>query len=121
MIGSWPVWLLRIAPTLVISSLIRARETMATIAARCGSCQKPAFLNERVGRADGAPTVAGMTMLGVVEATARIAEGRMTGLEITGDVIAPAMTLSALSDACEGLVAAAPALQHPHIRLCTKK
>ena len=71
-----------------------------------------AFLGERVASPDGdLRTAASMTMLGVVEASASIVDSQIRALEICGDVIAPAMTLSALSEACEGAVAAAPAIR----------
>jgi hypothetical protein len=71
-----------------------------------------AFLGERVAQPSGdVRSAASMTMLGVVEASARVVDNRLAGLEICGDLIAPAMTLTALSDACEGVVAAPPAIR----------
>jgi hypothetical protein len=71
-----------------------------------------AFLGERVAQQPGdVRSAASMTMLGVVEASARVVDDRIIGLQICGDLIAPAMTLAALSDACEGIVAAPPAIR----------
>lgn len=76
-----------------------------------------AFLCERVPQTlQDSPgsefrSAATIAMLGVVEADVLIVDGRMHDLEISGDVIAPSMTLTALSDACEGAPAAAPALR----------
>jgi hypothetical protein len=70
-----------------------------------------AFLEERLPAADDVRTAASMSMLGVVEVSARIEDARVSQLEITGDLIAPPMTLSALTDACEGVVARPAALR----------
>ena len=44
-------------------------------------------------------------MLGAIEACARIDDGRLWDVEITGDVIAPFHTVEELERACEGEVA----------------
>jgi len=69
------------------------------------------FLHERTAPDTSVTTAVSMTMLGVVEASASICDGGVHRLEICGDVIAPAATLSALSEACEGLPAAPAALR----------
>jgi lipoate-protein ligase A len=63
------------------------------------------FLAEHVRVAPERRTAAAFSMLGAVEASARIEDRHVRELEITGDVIAPFFTLEALARACEGEVA----------------
>jgi hypothetical protein len=54
---------------------------------------------------------AGITMLGVVESSARLIGDRLYDLEITGDVIAPAHALEEIAAACEGQPLRAPKIR----------
>jgi lipoate-protein ligase A len=63
------------------------------------------FLAERGPVRAGRASVAGISMLGAVEASARIEAGRLHEVEITGDLIAPFPTVEALQGACEGVCA----------------
>ncbi|MFN2427957.1 MAG: hypothetical protein ABR587_16090 [Candidatus Binatia bacterium] len=50
----------------------------------------------------GALTAAAVSMLGVVECSARVRGDRLTGLRVTGDLIAPFHTLDDVAAECEG-------------------
>ncbi len=69
------------------------------------------FLGERREAKPGMRTAAALTMLGVAEASARIEDDRLVDVELAGDIMAPATTVAALADACEGQVARAAAIR----------
>lgn len=52
--------------------------------------------------AEGAMSAAAVSMLGVVECAARLRGDRLTGLAITGDLLAPFHTLDDIAAECEG-------------------
>ncbi len=61
-----------------------------------------AFLAERGPLADDESSEVERTMLGAVEASARLCDGRLNGLLISGDIIAPFHTLDEISAGLEG-------------------
>lgn len=62
---------------------------------------------ERAPLGDGWSSAFGIEMLGAVEVAARIVDGRIADLEISGDLIAPFETLEEIAEACRGEVPAA--------------
>jgi len=62
-----------------------------------------AFQAERGPLAEGSAFAAAIAMLGVVEASARVVDGRIHDLVLCGDLMAPLETLEAIAAACEGV------------------
>jgi hypothetical protein len=62
-----------------------------------------AFQAELGSLVDGVPRAVGHSMLGLIEASAQIVDGRIHDLEISGDLISPVRTVQRISEACEGL------------------
>ena len=69
-----------------------------------------AFQGERGPAAAGTASAVGVTMLGAVEATARLETGHVHDLLLCGDVLAPFATLDGIAAACEGVPVAEPAI-----------
>jgi len=86
-------------------SIERSRpvELAAAVAATAAAFE--ALQAERAELPAGRASVAEIAMLGAIEACARIDDGRLWDVEITGDVIAPFHTVEELERACEGEVA----------------
>jgi hypothetical protein len=70
--------------------------TMADAAAAADFLASPGPLEE------GAASAAAVSMLGVVECSGRLRGDRLTGLAITGDLIAPFHTIDDIAAECEG-------------------
>lgn len=74
------------------------------------------FARERRACAAGKRRVSGLGQLGLVEAAASVDDGVVSGLEITGDLIAAFATLEAVTGACEGQPAEAAVLRRTVLR-----
>lgn len=70
-----------------------------------------AFQNERTAIPTGWFTAVGIEMLGAIEAAARIESGRISALELSGDLIAPYATVAEIEEACVGQPPSRPAAE----------